>query len=94
MKERKATRAVTQKGQVTIPVEIRRMLEIEPYDRVVFYVEDDKVYLAPEGETIESNFGAVTPLSQPEDFQALRDRAIEGRVDQTIKEMTANNEIS
>lgn len=38
-------RSVTRKGQVTIPIKIRRLLGIEPHDRVTFHVEHDKVYL-------------------------------------------------
>ena len=94
MKEEGLVRVVTQKGQVTIPVEIRRLLEIGPYDRVVFYVEEDKVYLTPEAETLQSAYGAVTPLHHPEDFQALRNQAIEDHVDQALKGVKADNEVS
>jgi AbrB family looped-hinge helix DNA binding protein len=80
-------RVVTQKGQVTIPVEIRRRLGIEASDRVIFRVEDDKVYLTPVTETLESAFGAVEPLGRPEDFQTLRDQAMEDHVQRTMEEM-------
>ena len=94
MKERELVRVVTQKGQVTIPVEIRRELGIEPSDRVTFYVEDARVYLTAEAETLESAYGAVKPLQQPEDFRALRDQAIEDHVDQTLKEMAFDDDVS
>ena len=85
-------RSVTEKGQVTIPVEIRRKLGIEPRDRVSFHVEKDRVYLTVE-ETVESVYGAVSPRQRPEDFQALRDVAFEEHVRETIKEMGARDEV-
>ena len=93
MREQELVRVVTQKGQVTIPVEIRRLLGIKPNDRVAFYVEEGRVYLTTEIETLESAYGAVAPLQQPEDFQSLRDQAIEDHVDQTVKEMAPNRDI-
>ena len=42
------TSSVTTKGQVTIPVEIRRLLDISPHDKVAFIVEDEQqVRIAP-----------------------------------------------
>lgn len=87
-------RAVTQKGQVTIPVEIRRLLGIKPNDRLVFHVEDERIYLMPEKETLESAYGAVAPLQRPEDFQVLRKQAIEDHVEQTIEEMATDDDLS
>ena len=84
MKERGLVGVVTQKGQVTIPVEIRRLLGIKPRGHVIFYVEGGKVHLMAETETLESIYGAVTPLQQPEDFQALRDQAIQDHADEVI----------
>jgi antitoxin PrlF len=85
-------RTVTRKGQVTIPVEIRRRLGIDPGDRVIFYLEGDEVYLAPMTETLESAFGAVEPRQRPEDFQALRDQAIEDHTERTLAEMGSDDD--
>ncbi len=85
-------RVVTEKGQVTIPVEIRRRLGIEAGDGVVFYVEEDRVYLTPMTETLESAYGAVEPRQRPEDFQALRDQAIEERAERTLDDMRAGDD--
>ena len=93
MREKELVRVVTQKGQVTIPVEIRRELGIEPSDRVTFCVEDGRVFLTAEAETLESAYGAVKPINQPEDFQALRDQAVEDHIDQTLKEMAPDDDV-
>ena len=34
---------VTQKGQVTIPIDIRKFLDVKPYDKVVFKKEKGQV---------------------------------------------------
>lgn len=87
VEESEGTSVVTRKGQVTIPVHVRRMLKIEPDDRVAFHAEDGKVYLTVVKETLESAYGAVEPLQRPEDFQALRDRAIADHAVDTLREM-------
>jgi len=82
-------RTVTAKGQVTIPAEIRRLLGVGPHGRVAFIVEEGRVTLAPGSGpmTLEDTFGAVRPRRRPEDFQALRDRAIEAHVQHVLDEM-------
>lgn len=87
MADQNLIRGTTRKGQVTIPVEIRRLLGIKPQDRVVFSVVDGRVTLSAAPETLRSAFGAVEPLQRPEDFGALRDRAIEDKAARTIEEM-------
>jgi antitoxin PrlF len=80
-------RTVTTKGQVTIPAEIRRLLEVEPGDKIVFRVTEGTVELQPTTMTLEDTFGAVTPLKKPEDFAALRETAIEEHVQKVVEEM-------
>lgn len=78
-------RVVTTKGQVTIPAEIRRLLDVEPGDKVVFRVTGNTVELQATTMTLEDTFGAVTPQSRPEDFSTLRDIAIEENVQKWLK---------
>jgi antitoxin PrlF len=46
---------VTTKGQITIPAEVRKALNLMPGSRVLFRVEDGRVLLEPE----ESSAGAI-----------------------------------
>lgn len=85
-------RTVTTKGQVTIPVEIRRLLGVKPQDKVVFRITDGKVELRPSKMTLESTFGAVTPQNRPEDFKRLRDVAIQEHAQNVIDRMKESNE--
>ncbi|MFO7918149.1 MAG: AbrB/MazE/SpoVT family DNA-binding domain-containing protein [Anaerolineae bacterium] len=94
MYEKEVIRVVTQKGQVTIPIELRRALGIKPKDRVIFSIQEDHIILKPASENLTSAYGAVPPLNRPEDFQALRDQALEEHATHTVKEMDPDDEVS
>lgn len=51
---------VTQKGQITIPVNFRRLLNLAPNDRVVFEKKGGKVFLS-KGVDIMSLAGTMKP---------------------------------
>lgn len=78
---------VTKKGQVTIPVAIRRKLKVQPSSVIQFHVDGDTVELKPPLMTLEEAFGSVPALKKPVDFQTVRDEAIEEKVQRTIDEM-------
>lgn len=51
---------ISSQGQVTIPVEVRRLLGLQKGDRVQFIVDDDaRVRLTTPRYTMESVFGSV-----------------------------------
>jgi antitoxin PrlF len=52
---------MTQKGQVTIPVEIRTRLGLKPKDRILFEVEGDEVKLRPAPSKILRGYGSIAP---------------------------------
>lgn len=63
---------VTQKGQVTIPSDLRKALDIKPRDRVAFDLVDGEVRLRPIQSSVLSSFGAVKPKRKPENFRKMR----------------------
>lgn len=69
--------SMTQKGQVTIPAEIRDRLGLKPRDRVRFDVQGDLVTLNPVPSKVMRHFGTVTPRNRPEDWRAVRDEVEE-----------------
>jgi antitoxin PrlF len=76
---RELASTVTRKGQVTIPVEIRRLLNVAPYDRVAFVVEDDRVQLRRTGSVAQRTAGALgndIPARSPEAERAAAEQAI------------------
>src|SRR5438045_2098139 len=58
---------MTQKGQVTVPAEIRAHLGLKPRDRVRFVLEGDAVRLRRAPSRIARHFGAVPVAGQPLD---------------------------
>ena len=64
---------LTQKGQVTVPAEIRSRLGLKPRDKVVFELEDDVVKIRRAPSKVLKWYGSVTPKQRPEDFRTIRD---------------------
>lgn len=63
---------VTSKGQVTIPGELRRALNIKPKDKVAFELVNGEIRLRPVSSRVMAGFGAVRPRRRPEDFRKVR----------------------
>ncbi len=59
---REIVSTVTSKGQVTIPVEVRRHLGVNVPDKVTFIIDGPDVRLRPVKYTLKSVMGAVKPL--------------------------------
>ena len=51
------TSTITSKGQVTIPVEMRKQLGLEPGDRVGFIIDAEGIRILPRQHHIEAAFG-------------------------------------
>ncbi|MBM3707634.1 MAG: hypothetical protein FJW69_04725 [Actinobacteria bacterium] len=73
MKELLST--VTTKGQVTIPVEIRRLLGIVTHDKVAFILDDDQVRLARKGNVVDRTAGIFKTSKLPLTAEELRETA-------------------
>ncbi|HET7038044.1 MAG TPA: AbrB/MazE/SpoVT family DNA-binding domain-containing protein [Thermomicrobiaceae bacterium] len=78
---------ITRKGQVTIPAEIRRALDLKEGDTVAWVQQGDEVRITPARFTLESAFGSVAPSRQPEDFEALTEAAKEAKARATADEI-------
>ena len=81
------TTTVTQRGQVTIPAQVRRLLGVKPRDKVSFTIEDTHVHLARASFTLESAYGSVKPSHRPEDFKKLSRAAKEDKVKNTLRKL-------
>ena len=77
---------VTQKGQVTIPGELRKALKIEPKDKIAFELTDGEVRLRPMRSRLTAGYGAVKPKTKPEDFRGMRREVEEEWGEETAKE--------
>jgi AbrB family looped-hinge helix DNA binding protein len=61
--------SVTERGQVTIPAEVRRALGLGKRDKVIFSLEDGVVEVKRPAFTLETAFASIKPLRQPEDWE-------------------------
>ena len=70
MKELLAT--VTSKGQITIPVEVRRSLGLRQGDKVAFVIDDRQVVLRRTGSVVAATAGALRSARSPLSAKDLR----------------------
>jgi antitoxin PrlF len=81
---------MTQRGQVTIPAEVRRLLGLKPQDKVAFTIEDGEVRIVPVAFTAKSAFSSVEPIGEFADFdEQIRD-AKEERTERFVKTFTSS----
>ena len=77
---------LTEKGQVTIPQEIRKLLGLRPKDKVRFEVEGNVVKIRQASSQLLAGFGAVSPKNRPENFQAMREEFEKGVAEDVVSE--------
>lgn len=72
---------LSEKGQVTIPLEIRQRLGLKPRDRVCFEVEGQTVRLSPAASRIAKHFGSV---AVPPEVQGWTDEQLRRAYEQGV----------
>lgn len=75
---------ITTKGQITIPVSIRKAYGLHPNDRVDFIAEGDRIVLVPV-KTLRDYRGSVTGSGNPDQERPAAKDAVALR---TIEEMS------
>lgn len=78
---------ITRKGQVTIPVEIRRLLRVAPHDRVTFVVEGDQVRLVRGESMVARTAGAAKSHEPPLTAEELREAAERAIAEEAVERM-------
>ncbi len=63
--------SVSPKGQVTLPVEIRRMLGIKPKDKVAFRLEKGKVEITPAPSPLQDSYQSIPALKPSCSWQEI-----------------------
>lgn len=81
------TSVLTRKGQVTVPLEVRRKLGLERGDRVAFIVDDDDVRIAARGSVVERTAGAFKSKRPPFSAEQLRSEAEQAMADAALERM-------
>lgn len=69
---------VGRRGQITLPKKVREWLGISKGDRIIFLREDDEVKIKPIRRTLLDLRGVIQ-VSEPQDFQAIRQKVIAER---------------
>lgn len=81
------TTRLTQRGQVTVPVEVQRLLGIRPRDRVVFAIDNGDVRLVPARYQLEAASGSLLPPTSTDELLKLEDDVKLDRADRTAGEL-------
>ena len=82
------TSSVTQKGQVTIPAEIRKLLGVKPQDKVAFKIEKSTVKLSRTTSVVERTKGILaSPGPRFKDAREERKAAEEAIAEEAMKRM-------
>jgi AbrB family looped-hinge helix DNA binding protein len=79
---------LTERGQVTLPAEIRKKLGVRPKEEVTFEVEGDTIRIVPSRFTVESVRGSVPPLAERRPLKEIFDIAAEEHAGHAVDEMT------
>jgi AbrB family looped-hinge helix DNA binding protein len=84
---------VTRKGQITVPVEIRRALDLKIGDKVAISVEDGETeaHLRPVRSVAEMTFGSVSTTNEVKDTVSLRELAMEDIAENAMQEGLADD---
>ncbi len=83
------TTTVTQRGQVTLPARVRRILGVKPREKVTFEIDGDNVRIVPARFTVESVRGSVPALDKPVPLEDIFAIAGEEHARHVIDEMGA-----
>jgi antitoxin PrlF len=81
------TTTMTQRGQVTVPAEVRKLLGTRPKDKVTFVIDGGQVSLSNAAFSLESAFGSVKPTKRPEDFNEVSRLAKEDKAERTVRKL-------
>lgn len=83
---RRSTSTVSSKGQVTIPMEIREFLGVEPQSRVAFDVVDNEVRIRKVSSVVDALYGSVPPLDPPRTWKEVEELAREAHTAHAARE--------
>jgi AbrB family looped-hinge helix DNA binding protein len=80
-------RRVSAKGQITLPAELRRRLGVRANDKVTIELEGETVRISRFAYTLESAYGSVRPIGEPEDFEAQSQEAKDEHAAKTVRKL-------
>ncbi len=78
---------LTRKGQITIPAEIRRALDLKEGDKIAVTLDGGRAHLAPYGSVTERTAGIFKNAGPVLSAEELRDAFAQGVADEVIESM-------
>lgn len=79
---------ITSKGQLTVPVEVRRYLGLEQGDKVVFRIEEGReVRIAHAASRLEAGYQSIPALTEPKGWEAIEERIAEERAERYARQL-------
>ncbi|HLZ68626.1 MAG TPA: hypothetical protein VKV26_01835 [Dehalococcoidia bacterium] len=79
--------SVTERGQVTVPAEVRRLLGTGPHGKIIFQIDGDQVRLKRPAFTLKTAFASVQPLGNEGDFKQIIREVKEERAERTERKL-------
>lgn len=74
---------ITSKGQVTIPAQVRKALDLSASDKVIFRLSNAHLAeIEPLPMTLEEAFGSIKPINKPENFDHLQELVEKDKAEQ------------
>lgn len=67
-----AVARIGRRGQLTLPVDVRRALDLKEGDRVIVLAEGDVATIRPVRKTLRDLRGSI-PVEGPQDFDEIRE---------------------
>lgn len=78
--------SISPKGQITLPVEVRRRLGLRPKDKVNIQVEGDEVKITPARSRLAESYQAVPALEPPRALEEMTEIAAEEHAQHVARE--------
>ena len=78
---------MTERGQVTVPAQVRKMLRLKRGDKIAFRIDGDRVEIAPASFTLESVFGSVEPTGQEHDLEKMIRDARDAKASKDLRKL-------
>lgn len=79
--------SVSPKGQITLPIEMRRQLGVKPKDKVIMRLEGDHVAVRSASATLAHVFGSVEPPTSTDDLKAIEQAAREEQAEREVRRL-------
>jgi len=79
-------RVVNRKGQITVPAEIRRALDLKQGDRVAVELDDEGAKIRPARSDVEWSYQAVRALDPPRTLAEITEIAWEEHAQEAARE--------